>query len=689
MAITATLVVLLLAAPGQAATAPDDTTAVLETIEILAPRHGQLTADHPEAVSVTSRERLDRSAAAVLTDAFRDVPAVHLQSTTAGQGSPFIRGLTGSAVLNLVDGMRLNNALYRSAPNPWLALIDPDLVERVELVRGPSSVLYGSDAMSGVVQVLTRRARGYGDTPRGSGRLKTSLSSADRGAGLRAELGVGHDKLAFRGGVSQRSAGDLRAGGTVGRQAHSAYDMVTADGSLSWLPRPEQELRLDYQFARQPRSPRHDELVAGFGQDEPSSDLFLFQPLQRSFAHAAYFVELPAGGLVESVQADLALQEIRENRRSRDHGSVIESDERNRSTLLGFTAQAHSSTAGGSRLTWGGESYFDVVDSARDEVDTSTGDRQAVTPRFPDGSRMNSYGLYLSVEQDLARDLLLRWGLRYSLFDIHLASTSSSEAVDLRPDDLTGSVGLSWKATSSLRVVGNFQRGFRAPNIFDLGTLGPRPGNRFNIPATDLEPEELYSVEAGLKFADHRARGEVLVFHGWYRDKISSVLTGEQTPSGRDIVTSANVASVKLLGVEANGSIDLGRRLELRAGLAWVRGQQDDGDGSRQPADRTPPLSGSLGLPWQLGEQLWLEPSLRFAAPQDRLSDRDLADPRIDPAGSAGWATVELRARWFPRADLSVTAVLENLGDVSYRVHGSGMQSPGFNFRLALDASFD
>ena len=129
----------------------------MESIVVTATRIEESLLDVTEAISVIDADEIRRWAPDVVAEMLRGVPGTFFQQTTPGQGIPIIRGLKGSQVLHLVDGMRLNHAIYRSAPNPYLALVDPGVVEMLEVARGPHSVLYGSDAMGGVVQVLTRQ----------------------------------------------------------------------------------------------------------------------------------------------------------------------------------------------------------------------------------------------------------------------------------------------------------------------------------------------------------------------------------------------------------------------------------------------------------------------------------------------------------------------------------------------------
>src|SRR6185295_2077752 len=137
----------------------------------------------PQSPDVITENDIARHSANILPQALRDVPGVHIQQTTSGQGSPFVRGLTGQQVLHLINGIRFNNATFRPGANQYTALIDQDFADQVEVVRGPGSTQYGSDSLGGTINVLTRAPQGSNSFGI-QGNLNTYFASADLSAGL-------------------------------------------------------------------------------------------------------------------------------------------------------------------------------------------------------------------------------------------------------------------------------------------------------------------------------------------------------------------------------------------------------------------------------------------------------------------------------------------------------------------------
>jgi TonB-dependent heme/hemoglobin receptor len=672
------------AAPVRAQDAPE--LEVMGTVQVTATRTAVSVFDVPAAVTVVGPEEIERESPRVVPDLLRGSAGVYVQETTPGQAIPIVRGLKGSEVLYLVDGMRLSNAIFRNSPNQYMALLDPLNVDSIEVVRGPSSALYGGDAMGGVVQVLTPTPLLEGEAWQTKAVLDNSYASAENAFHTHMALSAGREDAGILASFGYQDYDDRVAGGGED-QAHSGFEAWAGNTKLLYRPSSEHELLFDVQFLQQPETPRHDELVAGFGQDQPSSEVFFFEPNERLFFHGRYRLT-QSTPLFDALELHAAHQRITDDRRARDFGDVVEVRERNASHLTGLTAQASLAQGGRAQLVYGLEFYHDRVTSSRTDRDIGTGAESAGTSRFPDDSNMDSVAIYGNENVVFGERFEVVLGGRYSLYQIELAPADRGVGAELSPDDLTGNIGVSYALTDTLKAVSNFGRGFRPPNIFDLGTLGQRPGNRYNIANPDLKPETVLTWDFGFKMQSARWYAEAIGYVSDYRDKITTVLTGEVTADGRDIVQNQNVNELRLYGAELDARYYHSDRLELYGALNYTIGDETFEDGSVVPADRIPPLNGRVGAHYALSQSVWIEGYTRFAARQDRLSDRDRDDPRIDPNGTPGWVTLNLRAGWQPGDRWSLQFGLENLLDENYREHGSGIDAPGISANVGLRATF-
>lgn len=654
----------------------------IDEVLVTATRRPASSEDISAALTLIDKEQADRQK--LVSDALADSVGVFLQQTTPGQGAAIIRGLKGSSILHLVDGMRLNNAIFRSAPTQYFALVPVTAVERVEVVRGTPTSLYGNDAVGGVVQLVTRMPEFYSDQTSMSGEAFLAFDTAELQKTARAILDVGNRSLVASFSAEYTKTGN-RETGSGNRVGPSGYDTKAARIAVAGTPDERRSWLIDVQYLEQPETPRVDELVPGFGETEPSSSEFFFAPNRRAFVHGEYAVEDGPWGLDWDV--DLAWQRVDDDRRSIGFGSSEQRREENRSDLYGMTLSGSRATGNGSWII-GAEYYHDEVSSSRVEIDLQSGAAQALQSRFPDDSKVRQASLYGNVQRFVADRHNLAAGVRVSYDDVSLAATSVSESADIDGFDVSGDFGYVFEANEQWQLVANLGLGYRAPNVFDLGTLGNRPGNRFNIPNTSLDSERVAQLDMGVRHRGNRISLDMMLYALKYDDRITSVGTGDTTPDGRDIVQAVNAAESTIRGVEAGANYALSESIEIRGVLNYTWGEQEVQGGDDEPADRIPPLSGSVTLTYDNGGDYRLQSWIRFADEQDRLSARDVRDSRIDPDGTDGWIVLGARLDWQPDQDWLLSLGIDNVFDERYRVHGSGIDAPGRNLSLSLRRSW-
>jgi outer membrane receptor protein involved in Fe transport len=616
----------------------------------------------------------------LVTDALAVEVGVFLQQTTPGQGAPIIRGLKGSSILHLVDGMRLNNAIFRSAPTQYFALVPTGAVERIEVLRGTPASLYGSDAVGGVVQLVTRVPRFDTEETAFRGEVYAAYDTAELGRMLSGTVDAGNRRIATSFSADVLETGDRRTG-SGDRIGPSGYESRALRWALAGRPDDDRSWLFDMHYLEQPETPRVDELVSGFGQTQPSSSEFFFKPNQRVFVHGRYGHKNGVLGLNWNV--DFAFQRIDDDRVSRDFDATDRLFESNRSDLYGFVVSGSGVTDSGSWVA-GAEAYLDEVSSRRSGESLVDGQVTALTPRFPDGSKIERIALFGNTERHVSERNILNGGLRVSRENVSLPETAVSVAASVNVTDTSGDIGWIFNASENWQVVANAGFGFRAPNVFDLGTLGNRPGNRFNIPNPDLDSERVVQFDAGVRYSDGRARFELMGYTLDCSDRITSVLTGDVTLEGRDIVQSVNAADSTIRGFEGGAGFDISDTIAVDAVLNYTWSEQRVPGSPVEPGDRIPPLSGRLNISYDAGGAFRLAAWLRFAGEQDRLSARDVRDSRIDPNGTSGWGTLGARGSWDVRGGWQFTLGVDNVFDKRYRVHGSGLDAPGRNVMVSL-----
>ncbi len=654
----------------------------IDEVLVTATRRPASSEDISAALTLVDKEQADRQK--LVSDALADSVGVFLQQTTPGQGAAIIRGLKGSSILHLVDGMRLNNAIFRSAPTQYFSLVPVTAVERVEVVRGTPTSLYGNDAVGGVVQLVTRVPQFDSGETRMSGEAFLAFDTAELQKTARAAMDIGNRSLAASFSAEYMKTGNRKTG-SGDRIGPSGYDSKAARIAVAGNPDERRSWLIDVHYLEQPETPRVDELVPGFGETEPSSSEFFFAPNRRAFVHGEYAIEDGPWGL--DWDADFAWQRIDDDRRSIGFGSTDQRREENRSDLYGLTLSGSQLIDNGSWII-GAEYYHDEVSSNRVEIDLQTGAAEDRPSRFPDGSKVRQASVYGNVQQFVADRHNLAAGLRVSYDDVSLAATSVSDEADIDGFDASADFGYVFEANEEWQLVANLGLGYRAPNVFDLGTLGNRPGNRFNIPNTSLDSERVTQLDMGVRHRGDRLSLDMMLYALQYDDRITSIGTGDTTPDGRDIVQAVNAAESTIRGVEAGANFIVSDYVEVRGVLNYTWGEQEVQGGDDEPADRIPPLTGSVTLTYDEGGNHRLQSWIRFADEQDRLSARDVRDSRIDPDGTDGWIVLGARVDWQPGPDWLLSLGLDNVFDERYRVHGSGLDAPGRNLSLSVRRSW-
>lgn len=664
----------------QLGTAFADQARRLDAVQVTATRQSESAGRVPTALTVVGAEEIDRRRATVMSEYLRGTPGVAIQRTGPGQGIVIVRGLKGSEVLHLVDGFRLNNAFFRNAPNQYLALVDPFAIERIELARGPVSTLYGSDAMGGVLQILTPTPRLAGEGGGFAALARYEYSSAERLHGGRAGLAAGGESWAWLGSLSYADYGRYLPGGDAPRQPFSDYVARGAASKLRWQHE-NQELTLSWQRYELPRLARFNELVPGFGARPESAESF-FEPNERRFAQAHYRLRGVAGS--DYLELRLGQQTVVDDRRTVAFGATTRDFEQNASRLRGLSAQGVWSWDA-LTLSAGIDAYHDRVTSARQRAPLAGGVPSPISPRFPSGSVQREFGAFVHGDWLASAVLDLMWGLRYTRYGVDIPPADRGVGIDSSQGDWTGQLGLRYSLSEAHHLVANLGRGFRAPNVFDYSTLGNRPGNRFNEPNFDLGPETVLGFDLGYRHFGERVSFELVGWASRYRDRLVSVDTGRRTATGRLIVRTENVGRSVLHGVESGFTVFLGSATDLYGSLNWTWGEDQFAAGD-VPGNRIPPLSGRLGLVHRLASAWEFSAWSDYGARQDRLAPSDLTDPRIDPRGTAGYVSAHAGLRWQPsELPLTVQLRVENLTDKAYREHGSGVDQPGRGVSLSVE----
>ncbi len=695
---------------------------LLAPVQVTASRFAESTFEVPQPVTVLTAKDISERTPQVMAELLRGQPGVFFQQTGAGQGMAIVRGLKGSEVLHLVDGFRLNNAFFRTAPSQYIALVDPYNISQLEVLRGPYATLYGSDALGGVVQITTPEQRFTGSKPDYRTRLLGHYASADLARVGRISHAIGNQTLSVAGGITTASYGNRDVGGRAQaadgngnidfnskRAGPAEYTARSYDLKAIYTPTVAQELMFSYQLYDVPSGfPRYNEVVPGSKPVVAGDNPARFESRyfnSREFFHLRYRYSAPLA-LVDSLELHLGRQLIEDNRYDRfkpNAGTTRVQLENNRSTLDGLTVTGRTAR-GAHRLSYGVELYRDQVDSGilrqnnGGTLMPSSATSLAFKSRFPNGAQSDNYGVYLADAFKATDRLLLDLGVRGNRTRTRLpAAPESDRPIGFKVDstDYSAQVGLRYALTPALAYTANAGRGFRAPNINDLAAVGSRSNNRYVVSNPGLQPETINSVDTGFKWRSSVLTGEAVAFYSKYEDRIDLIRNAVPRGSGEcpatgesnDCSQNQNIQRAEYYGFEGALRYRLRSNLIAYGSLNYVRAEKRV-DGSTEPGNRIPPLNGVLGLEWKLASEISIEPSLWMNGTQNRLDSVDIADNRIADGGTAGFAVVNLRAGWTPNDTYKLQLFGENLLDKSYREHGSGIDGRGRGVGVTVEARF-
>jgi hemoglobin/transferrin/lactoferrin receptor protein len=631
-----------------------------------------------------------------------------VQKTSHAQGSPYIRGFTGFRNLFLVDGIRLNNSVFRDGPNQYWATVDPLIAERLELTAGPSSVLYGSDAIGGTVQMITRERSSYERDFGLNGRAYYRLGGAESSHTGRLEVqGNKGKRLGFLLGASLKKYGDVRAGAGTDLLPKTGYDQQSLDFKLNYAVDEDRELTLGYQYDNTADAWRtHRTIFAkSWLGTKIGTDKELYFDQRRQLVYLQY-------------QWNRMNRYVDQAKFSLSWHSQYESQFRRRSSEArtidgfdvgtgGFWGQFISDSKIG-KLTYGWEYYLDFVDSFRQDPDNANPALRE-SPRGPvaDEAKYHLFGLYLQDEVALLESLRLTAGLRYSWAKA-VGSQVGMGAIEPAFADLpelnkgfssaVGNLRLLYRLDDHWNIYGGVAQGFRAPNLSDLTRFDIARSGEQETPSLSLRPEKYLSFETGIKCLQATWQGSLSYFYMFIDGMIIRVPTGNMI-GGNAEVTRRNVGTGYIHGFEAAGSFNLSRiglpQWSGTMALSWLHGDTDTFPTSaavmeRRPMSRIQPATATLCLRWEHpSRRFWAEGLVLAAGAQHRLSPDDERDTqRIPPGGTPGYTVFTVRGGIEISRSARIIVALENITNKDYRILGSGLNEPGRNLVVGLDLAF-
>lgn len=703
-----------------------------ETV-VSANRTAEKRKDVSQKIQVVRAAEIQFQQQTSMADVLANSGSIFVQKSQLGGGSPIIRGFETNKVLLVVDGIRMNNAIYRGGHLQNVLTLDQANMDRVELVFGPGSVMYGSDAIGGVMSFQTKKPV-FSTSDQLLVRSSAYMRgfSAGTGYAANAQVNIGSKRFASLTSISYASYGDLRQGnnrseaiGNLGyrpwyvAQFNGADSMVVnADSSLqvgsgykqydvlqkfSFLQKPGLLHHLNVQLSNSSNIDRYDRLTLMMGS-KPKFAEWYYGPQFRVLA--AYTLELNnATKFYDNARIILAYQGIEESRMDRRFQKASRHHRIEQLDIYTLNAD-FMKKLGAHELRYGAEAYLNHVKSTAFAKDIYTGLQTALDTRYPDGgSSMQGAALYASHTFEISEKLILNDGIRLSQVGLQAQFVDQTffpfpfNQIQQNHLALNGNLGLIYMPVPKLRLTLNGSTAFRAPNIDDLTKVFESIPGSVIVPNPNLKAEYAYNAELGLQYQFMKKSTFGVNLYQTYLTNVLSVQTG--TFNGADsvlydaqmsqVLTTTNAGNAYVRGFEAYLQAQLTPSLQLSGSYNYTLGRILT-DTVPYPLDHIAPAFGKVSLRYtMLHNKLKLEGFVMYSG-WKHLKDYNLVGEDnfayATPDGMPSWYTLNFRANYNINNQLSVQVACENITDQNYRMFASNISAPGRNFILTLRGNF-
>ena len=710
----------------------------LTQMVISATRNANHLKDIAQPISAIQRKDIQFINPGNAADLLSQTGTALIQKSQLGGGSPILRGFEGNKVLYVVDGVRMNNAIYRGGHLQDILSLDPMAMENVEVAYGPSAVAYGSDALGGVMSFSTRSPRfTSGDKLVNAGAM-LRYSSADQSA-AHVNVETSSARFASFTSITFNNFGDLRQGNNRnpgyesfgqrpwyvqrvnGRdsvmtnsnpnvQVGSAYKQYDFLEKLSFKQSGKLTHTLNIQYSTTNDVPRYDRLTQASGGTPKYAEWF-YGPQTR--AMVAYHANLSNGNkLYNTGRITLAWQNIDQTRHDRRLNSVNRSNRIENVKVYSVNADFSKKIGEKTTANYGLEYYFNDVTSTAYSENINTRAQAPLDTRYASGgATMSGAAAYATGILKMNNKLTLNAGLRYS--QVNLTASFSDKTffdfpftdVNQSNGNVNGSVGLVVTPNAKWRISALASTGFRAANVDDLAKVFESEDGTLIVPNNELKPEQVSNVEATIerKFNNKTS----LALNGYYMNYTNALTTSKALFNGQDSVlydyditdtipatlwgvySTTNATQAYIYGGNISLNSQVNDHFSIQSSVVYTYGRikTDNGD---TPLDHIPPVYGRTGFTYQ--QQKFRGEAYVMYNGWKRLQDYRLnAEDNEDYAtanGMPAWYTLNARASYQVQKNVQLMVGLENILDANYRVFASNISAAGRNVTLTLRGRF-
>lgn len=656
-----------------------------------------------------------------------------VQKSQSGGGSPIIRGFEANKILLVVDGVRMNNAIYRSGHLQNAITVDANILQNTDVFYGPGSVIYGSDALGGVVHFHTKNPEHSLDTNLAvSTNAMARIGTANGEQTYHVDFNLGSKKIASLSSITYSSFGDFKMGknrthgysdfGKIKeftRVVNNA-DLVETNEDENTMPRTGyQQLDVLQKMSYQIK----DGLNLGMNvQYSTSSKINRFDKLNEYRNGTLRFSEWhygPQNRLLTSLKLEnknttkfsdyytiiAAFQKIDEDRTSRSFGSSSRFTEMEDVFVYSLNADFLKKLSNNEVLYYGAEVTHNQVNSTAYEEDIFTGIKNPTQTRYPGGeNRITSLALYTTIDKKITENVIVNLGARYSHFVNYSQLADSTftdfpfKTIDFNTGALSGSFSVKYEEKNGARIELIGSSGFRAPNVDDYGKVFERNSNLV-VPNNNLKPEFVYTGELNVSKKWIKKEREYLHLKaaGFYTSLTNALVLNNYQLNGNDsviyrgekvnLVSNQNVNSAMIYGASFDMRIAFTSYLKLTGAINYTKGENLT---DNTPLSHIPPVFGRIALNYT-SKKLQIQVASQFNGMKkiEEFGPDGTDNPEeatID--GSPAWNIYNVYTTYKIAPSFNLQLGIENILDTHYKQFASGVSGLGRNFTIAIRGNF-
>ena len=658
---------------------------------------------------------------------------VTIQQSQAGGGSPIIRGFEANRVLLMVDGVRMNNAIYRGGHLQNSITIDPFTVENCDVIYGPSAVSYGSDAIGGVVHYKTidPKLSPKKDSTINKGIYFNRFNSASEEISHHINYNIGAKNWASFSAITYKQFGDLRMGkerkhgdDDWGKVYQNVYFINNYDTIVQNLS-PDIQKEVGYeqidltqkvlfqvfdflsvtfnsQISRSTNIARFDQLNNFAGLNPQFGDWY-YGP-QKRWLNSAKINYTQPNKFFDELSSVFSYQNIAESRFSRKFQSSLRQQNLEEISVFGASINAVKKTGEYSSINYGAEVYKNDVNSSAKIIDLNNADERFLNSRYPSGgSDLIMTGIY-TIYSLKKNHISILTGLRHTTNNINGNYSDSGlnflfPEIVLKNNSFNGSFNLSYYPHKRTKINIDLSTGFRSPNIDDIGKVFTKD-NFLTIPNVDLSHEYAYNCAMGwtqkfylfnnnLKFNFYNAAyltllKNVIVKRPFTLDGFERI---EYNNDWYDVLANQNENDALVYGTNSSIDIEILKNFNLHSGLTLTKGYLTS---NQSPFGHIPPLFGNITLQYKNDKSL-LSLFCMFNGTKKRA---DFGPENVDNPNEANavgypkWCTINGSFKYNINEKIIVNIGCYNVFDIHYKTFASGISSQGRSLLVTLKLTY-